>query len=167
VTHSLVLLGSWAAEHGVIIDDLLELARENLLPAAEVWGRLYVEPAVAEVVWAEHGKRIVAGRLPTPPESIEIHEGSEENSWDQNRVRIVAETLRFVAAQMHSTGEDDEAERVDADRWLEAAAGAEEMDPSWWLSWSICPLCRRLTCRNRCPLAPLREGLEVADDDSP
>jgi hypothetical protein len=56
----LVPLRAWAAKHDVPPDELIELAAVGLLPLAKKGRRFYLEPRMAEAVWAEHEDRVLA-----------------------------------------------------------------------------------------------------------
>jgi hypothetical protein len=59
-TDGLVPLRAWAAKYDVPPGGLTELAAEGLLPLAKKGGRFYLDPDMAEAVWAEHEERMVA-----------------------------------------------------------------------------------------------------------
>ena len=62
----LVPLRAWAAEHEVQATDLIELAGDGLLPLAKRGDRFYLDPTMAQAVWAEHGDRMLAKYLVKP-----------------------------------------------------------------------------------------------------
>ena len=63
----LVQLRAWAAEYEVPAVGLNQLAAEGLLPLARKGGRFYLDPTVAEAVWAEHEDRVLAKHRVVPP----------------------------------------------------------------------------------------------------